>query len=383
MFKARFKSWGWQKNQTQTISRSVLATRQATSPSSPIISPLLRIQTILIRQLTQYIETDLRPFSWSGGPGSYYQSDSALSISNIIQGNLLVRRGYHQGFRMINRGFGKIGKVLQKHTLYGLMDMLLFLHMHCDEAIIRQVWGYLRGYSAEVLRTPHRFHASLEHLRGLATATEAPYKETILQTQIQVYHEFRLLGAERDPCLLSLMCNGVASLLSTSPWKDSDWKAFLMTSLDEMRISMRDNYGVNNASYHVWLRKHLGSIRNLCGEDSDEAFTLATHIEKEMRGTGCSNFGLQQECRITMGQYFWRQYSVTSDRLNPRAALAISYMEQYTEGSREVGLQDDSQLQMLRTLQSWQTGAGYEMDANKTASRCCQMLEDISRLSIQ
>lgn len=331
--------------------------------------------------MRQLLIEDLETTAWTWGPGPYGNSRVGISVANIIQGNLLVKRGHTgEGFLLVRKGFNTIDQIFHKHTLHALLDMLIHLHMYCDNVIIQKVWKYLFMYARldSVPDTGRRLHAALGQLRELSMTGDLSYKEALFRMQAHIYGEFRQQGANQDPSLLAMMANGVAPHLSVAPWRGSDWKDFLLSSLNEMRRVLRNSYGIDHEVYHSWMWRHLGSVRNLCGEDSDPAFELALDIEKEMAVLQPTELRLLPECWLTMGQYHWRMLGSMADVLNPRMGLAISLLNGYTMSRRSAGARNDAELGWLHLLESWQRLAGCEAEAAKTLESCTAMVEEIA-----
>jgi hypothetical protein len=332
--------------------------------------------------MRQFLVEDLETTAWKWGPGPYGNSNVGMSVAKIIQGNLLVKRGHiREGFLLVGQGFNTIDRIFHNHTLHALLDMLIHIHMYCDNQIIQQVWKYLSisSTSDSVPDTARRLQAMLGQLRELSKSGHISYKEAVFSIQAHIYSEFRHQGANQDPSLLAMMANGVAPHLSIAPWRGSDWKDFLLSSLEEMRCMFRSTYGIHHEVYHSWMWRHLGSVRNLCGEDSDLAFELAVNIDKEMADLQPTELRLLPECWLTMGQYHWRMLGPASDFSNPRMGLAISLLNGYTISRWSAGAKNDAELGWLHLLASWQRVARCEAEADKTLEKCTAMVEEISR----
>lgn len=377
-YKSQLKKWGFSKKSNCNKAHTYL---RVPSPSKTPVSQSDCQQSIIITQMRQLLVESLETTAWTWGPGPYGNSNVGISVANIIQGNLLVKRGHtNEGFLLVRRGFNTIDQVFHKHTLHALLDMLIHLHMYCDNLIIQHVWRYLSLYSGldSVPDTGRRLHATLAQLKELSMTGHLSYKEVLLSMQAHIYNEFRQQGAHQDPSLLAMMANGVAPHLSMAPWKGSDWKDFLISSLDEMRRVLRDSHGIHHEVYHSWMWRHLGSIRNLCGEDSDTAFELAMDIDKELEELQPTELRLLPECWLTMGQYHWKMLGSVPDLSNPRIGLAIDLLNGYTMSRWSAGARNDAELGWLHLLESWQRVAGREAEADETLKRCTAMVEEIA-----
>lgn len=332
--------------------------------------------------MRQLLAQNMETTAWTWGSGPYGNSGVGISVANIIQGNLLVKRGHtREGFLLVRRGFATVDQALHKHTLHALLDMLVHLHMYCDNSIIQKVWSYLSSYSSldAVPSAGRQLNVTLGQLKELSRTGHLSYKDNLLSVQAHIYDEFRKQGAHQDPSLLAIMANGVAPHLSIAPWSSSDWKGFLISSLEKMRRMLRGSYGIHHEGYHSWLWRHLGSVRNLCGEDSDAAFELAMDINKEMEELQPAELRLLPETWLTMGQYHWKMLGPAPTISNPRMGLAIDLLSGYTMSRWSAGARNDAELGWLQLLASWQRVAGLEAEANNTLERCTDMVKEIAR----
>ena len=363
--------------------KTVLVRSVPLSPAAPL---LLQLQLITVHQLHRLLlsTSNVGPTPWTlSTSGLYVDSVPGRSVADIIQGSLLVDKGGHrQGLGMIRRGLDNIVSLFDEFGLHALMDMLLHLHRYCDGRIVRGVWRRLSLYSQDsAQRRSHPLAVVLTQLVGLSREQDVVYEDAVALLLARVYAVFRKQGGFADPSLLSLMSNGLVPHLSDPAWKDAGWRSFFIASLYEMRSAMRDGCGADSAAYHKWLWKNLGSIRNLCGEDSDRAFHLAQDIQAEMRGVESLEPRLLPECWLTMSQYCRRKLAEGGqghDTFDPRAELSIHFLTMYVESIWAVGIRNYSELQWLEKLASWQTMAGHDADANMTATRRRQMISEIS-----
>lgn len=389
MYQSRFKRWGWTKNKPR---QKEVELRASTDQRSPRVCPaiaassLTRLHNTLIQQLKLLLldHSELQFGTW--GPGPYGDSPSALSVANVIQGNLLVRRKYtEEGFRLIRRGFQQLDQVFQGHTLCAMLDIIVHLHRYCDPVIIRMFFKHLVCLAKERPERGRRVQASLQELASLSDNTNETYRDTILETQFHIYNELRRQAAHQEPSLLATMAAGVAPYLSGPPWCGTDWKNFLITSLDQMRRNLRDRYGIDHPSYHSWLWRQLGRIRNVCGEESEVAFELAADISNEQGQIVSQEARLLPECWLTMGQYGWKQTQQCAEGggLDGDRQKAIHLLHAYTKSREAAGAANDAELGWLRTLEGWQIQAGHEDEAAITAGRCAAMITKIGGIRVE
>lgn len=386
MYQSRFKRWGWSKNKPRQ--KGLEPMDQQLPRICPVVPPssLTRLHVTLIQQFNLLLldHSELEFGTW--GPGPYGDSSSALSVADVIQGNLLVRRKYTQeGFRLIRRGFQNLDQILRRHTLCAMLDIVVHLHRYCDRVIIRTFFKQIVSLAKERPERGRRIQASLQELLGLSYNPIETYRDSILETQFHIYNEIRRQHAHQEPSLLATMAAGVAPYLSEPPWCGTDWKDFLITSLEQMRISLRNRYGVHHPGYHSWLWRQLGRIRNICGEESEAAFKLAVDISNELGQIISREARLLPECWLTMGQYQWKQTQQRADGgcLDWERENAIQLLHDYTKSREAAGATNDAELGWLRTLQAWQTQAGHEDEATITAGRCAAMITRIGALKIE
>ncbi|KAK7956410.1 uncharacterized protein PG986_005632 [Apiospora aurea] len=384
-FHARIQTWGWTKNKPR---RKAMPHRVQTShalcPAVPS-SALARLQDVLIRQMSELLLDKSELEFWTWGPGPYGDSPSFLSLADIIQGNLLVRRQHvAEGFCLIQKGFSNVGQVFQTHTLCAILDMVVHLHRYCDAPIIRMLLKHLVSLSEQRTDRGRRVQDSLNELLGLSTNPSLSYRDSLLEAQYHIYNEFRRQGALQEPSLLATMAAGVAPHLSEPPWAGTDWKEFLVSSLDQMRGSLRDRYGIHHPSYHSWLWRHLGRIRNICGEDSEAAFELAACIRQELGSVTPQETRLLPECWLTMAQYHWKELwqQAECDMGSPRAQYAIHLLCKYTNSREASGAANDAELGWLRVLEDWQVQAGSSEEAANTSARCNTMIREIGAIRV-
>ena len=380
MYKKWFKHWGWTKYKPRE--RAVRRVSQVPVPSRPLISPSLRFQAIVITEMGQLLSSILETpdLGWA----SYDNSRPARSIADVIQGNLLYKRGHVEGFQMIKRGFNRIDVVLRDsaHTLHALLDMLLHLHMYCDQGIIHLLWKHLNDWAKQLPDNGNRIRATLQQFENLSLEKDGVwYRDTVLETQSGVYQVFRQRGIDRDPNVLTIMSNGVAPHLSTSHWRQSDWKSFLISRLNKVRDTTRQAYTKGHAKYHLWLYRHLGNIRNLCGEDSDEAFALATDISTELEGETVKHLRLYPECWISISQYHRRKFEDGGGVSRDHEKSSLDYLQIYTDAIWNLGIRCDAELEKLITLWKWQKRAGYIADAARTEARCSAIISEVAEMA--
>ncbi|KAK8081358.1 Transcription factor [Apiospora saccharicola] len=386
MYRSRIQSWGWTKNKPRR--KAVVHADQPSNSLCPAVpsSAPSRLHGTLIQQTSRLLVDQSESGLCGWGPGNYGDSVSALSLSDIIQGNQLARRKHiTEGFCLIRRGFSNIGHVFETQTLNAMLDMIVHIHRYCDPDIIQNLFNHLVKLSEKNPQTGKMVHDSLDELLRLSASPDLPYIDTILETQFYMDNELRRQGAFREPSVLTTLAAGVAPYLSQSPWIGTDWKDFLISSMDQMRCSMRDRYGVHDLDYHTWLFRHLGKTRNICGEGSEIAFELALSILNELDPITPQSARLLPECWITMAQYHWGQHQQQAERGlgNPRADYAIHLLCEFTNSREASGAASDVELGWLLMLESWQMQTGRVTDAVSTARRGSEMVRKIGEVKVE
>jgi hypothetical protein len=94
-------------------------------------------------------------------------------------------------------------------------------------------------------------------------------------------------------------------------------------STGKIRLVTRQIYGKCDPKYHIWLYKHMGNIRNVCGEDSDEAYNLAIEITTELSGEEVQELRLYPECWVSMSQFDRRMFEMGGGTCRFRENLSI------------------------------------------------------------
>ncbi|KAH8655424.1 Clr5 domain-containing protein [Xylariales sp. PMI_506] len=387
MYKDQFRRWGWPENYNKKKKKDRHATSNKpaakslallddatiTLPAYPLTSKTSRFQHVVIGQMGQLLREDLEFAVLGWGSGFYCKSGPSRAIRDIITGNQLVQKGHPQGWLVVSQGLDQIHTVFSEHTVHAMLDMFVHFHLHCQFPILKLVWKYLANYSAVKFGNSHALHPILEQLWRMCNDEEA-YNEIVSQTQRGIYEHYRKIDAPQDPLLLHIMTTGAAPMLTTSLWRDTDWKDFLIRSMSASRMAMKQSFGLHHANYYEWLCRHQSGIRSLCGSDSEAAFELATNILADDAELPIRYPSLYYECLQTLGEYHWRRWQADLDPQNPECRLAISWLDEFANHCAAKSPPKLEEVEMVSKLGTWHRQVGDDIGAAVSAQQHAVMV---------